>query len=177
VHYKNGEYIDANNPKKVFISRRHYKSQGRLAGLDMIASVLKKNGYVEIFPEKLTIEEQIKIFVNAENIVAEEGSALHMLDIIPSINAKVFLISRRRNYKTFMSLLSKVSSEVYLFDDVNVINSGERDANALSVSFTLHSLIYKLKENSFISNDEFSQTNLNSAIIDDISLFYKSKKT
>lgn len=171
--YDDGRYIDENSPKKVFVSRRNYKLKGRLAGLDSIANVLKRNGYEEVFTERLTLEEQIKIYINATHIVAEEGSALHTLDLIPKINAKVFLISRRRGYATFKSLIERVCSDLTLFDDVYTIDSGEREANAISVSFSLVNLVSQLKQMNFIKNDSISHTKINESIIDDISSFYQ----
>lgn len=173
--YDKGQYTDSSLPKKIFISRRFFKLKGRLAGLDSVADVLKKNDYTEVFPEKLSIEQQIKLFYNATHIIAEEGSALHTLDLIPEIKAKVFLISRRKNYPTFIDLIKRVSAETYIFDDVQIIDTELREANALSVSFSLHNLIHRLKEYSFITDDYFSQSALNNEIVKDITDFYKSK--
>lgn len=173
--YETEKYVDNNQPKKVFISRRHYKLKGRLAGLDAIADLLIKNNYIEIFPEKLSIEQQIKIFLNATHIIAEEGSALHTLDLIPEIQAKVFLISRRRNYSTFKDLINNVSSEMYVFDDVIAIDTELRDANALSISFSLPQMVHQLKEHRFILDDDISSSRINENIVNDISQFYKLK--
>ncbi len=175
--YNKGQYTDDNLPKKIFISRRFFKLKGRLAGLDVVAEVLKKNNYTEVFPEKLSLEQQIKLFYNASHIIAEEGSALHTLDLIPEIKAKVFLISRRKNYPTFIDLIKRVTSETYIFDDVQIINTELREANALSVSFSMHTLIHRLKEYSFITDDYFSQSELNNEILKDITEFYKSKES
>lgn len=173
--YENQKYTDDELPKKIFISRRYFKLKGRLAGLDVIADVLKRNGYVEVYPEKLSIEQQIKLFYNATHIVAEEGSALHTLDLIPKIDAKIFLISRRQNYPTFIDLVKRVSSEIFIFDDVMILDTELREANALSVSFSLHNIIHRLKEHSFIKDDYFSQSQLNNEIVKDITNFYKVK--
>ncbi|WP_225759645.1 DUF563 domain-containing protein [Leclercia sp. Marseille-Q4284] len=174
--YNKGQYTDDNSPKKIFISRRYFKLKGRLAGLDVVAELLKKNNYTEIFPEKLPLEQQIKLFYNATHIVAEEGSALHTLDLIPEIKAKIFLISRRKNYPTFIDLIKRVTPEIYTFDDVQIVDTELREANALSVSFSLNNLIHRLKEFSFITDDYFSQSELNDEIIKDITLFYKNKE-
>lgn len=173
--YKNGRYKDDSYPKKIFISRRFFKLKGRLAGLDAIAEILKSNDYTEVFPEKLSVEQQIKFFFNASHIVAEEGSALHTLDLIPELKAKIFLISRRKNYPTFKGLINRVTVESYFFDDVMTLDTEDREANALSVSFSLNSLIHRLKEASFISSDCFSQSHLNNEILKDIVGFYKVK--
>ncbi|HFR4111782.1 glycosyltransferase family 61 protein [Enterobacter vonholyi] len=174
--YEKGKYTDDSLPKKIFISRRFFKLKGRLAGLDVVTDVLKKNNYAEVFPEKLALEQQIKLFYNASHIIAEEGSALHTLDLIPEIKAKVFLISRRKNYPTFIDLIKRVTSESYIFDDVQILDTELREANALSVSFSLNSLIHRLKEYSFITDDNFSQSELNDEIVKDIAEFYKSKE-
>jgi capsular polysaccharide biosynthesis protein len=173
--YDKGKYTDDSLPKKIFVSRRHFKLKGRLAGLDFVADVLKKNNYTEVFPEKLSLEEQIKLFYNASHIIAEEGSALHTLDLIPEIKAKAFLISRRKNYPTFIDLIKRVTAETYIFDDVQIINTELREANALSVSFSLNNLIHRLKEHSFITDDNFSLSELNNEIVEDITDFYKNR--
>jgi hypothetical protein len=66
---------DHGSPKKVLIMRGLNKSRP-LHNAFEIQKALGEIGFVAIDPEELSIENQIKIFENAEVIVAQEGAAL-----------------------------------------------------------------------------------------------------
>lgn len=160
--------------EKVFLSRRGFRTKGRLAGMDAVANVLKENGYVEVFPENLSLEEQVNIVFNAEYIVAEEGSALHILDVMPSIKANFYLIGRRENYTGFEELIwSCVLGKVCSFYDVHTIDVGLNEANSMSISFNLLGLIRDLYSNKFIDNDILSLVDIDSCIVKDLVLNFK----
>ncbi len=63
-----------NWPKKVFL-RRDGKIR-RLMNQSEIETLLTKMGYVIVQPEKLSFHDQVKLFVNAREIVAPSGAAL-----------------------------------------------------------------------------------------------------
>ena len=62
-------------PSKVFLARGK-DSLRPMSNFEEIQSYLESLGYQTVFPEKLSLEEQIGIFVNVESLVAEGGAAL-----------------------------------------------------------------------------------------------------
>lgn len=155
--------------KKVFLSRRKYENSGRLAGMNFIGEILTKDGYKEVFPEELTLRKQMETIQNADYIVAEEGSAMHILDIMPSINANIFLIGRRRENTTFLKLARSVTSgDVYHFKDVYLLENQRSSANCLSVSFQIDQLIRQLHRAGFTTTDIFCIDDLHKSVVEDI---------
>ncbi len=72
-----------------------------------MCSLFEKNGFKVIYPEKISIKEQLKIYSDAEIIVFTEGSAIHTLQLLGNINAKVIIINRRKGvlYSKMATLL------------------------------------------------------------------------
>lgn len=71
-------------PKRIYISRR---KATKLRGYneEELVEIAKKFGFNEVFPETMSVAEQIALFNNAEAIVAPEGAALsNLLYIKPS---------------------------------------------------------------------------------------------
>lgn len=103
-------------PEYVFIARRK-ASKRRCFNEEECGEVLKKHGFVEIYPERLTLAEQIAIFNNAKIIVGATGAAFANM-IFCNINTNVVILT---NYKMPFPYFSSISSfvgnrVVYLFD-------------------------------------------------------------
>lgn len=62
-------------PKKVFLARGK-DSLRPMSNFNQVQQYLEGLGYVTVFPEKLSIEDQIELFTNIESLVAEGGAAL-----------------------------------------------------------------------------------------------------
>lgn len=62
--------------EKIYISRR-LNPRRRLPDFNSMESIAIKNGFQIIYPENLTLQQQIRVFVNAKYIVGEFGSGLH----------------------------------------------------------------------------------------------------
>ncbi|GIP39132.1 hypothetical protein J31TS4_24120 [Paenibacillus sp. J31TS4] len=61
--------------KRLYISRAH-AAQRRLINEEEIVRLLASYGFTTITPEYMTVDEQIRLFANAEAIVAPHGAAL-----------------------------------------------------------------------------------------------------
>lgn len=114
---------DSNMPKKIFVSRRSYSYRGRLSGMDYLAEALGSSGYEEIMPEKYSLESQLKIIYNAEEVVWEEGSAIHLLELIPRLQSSNTLIRRRSSGILQDVLLEVVGPGLGVWSSVETVSS------------------------------------------------------
>ena len=60
------------SPKKVFLARRN---QRRQYNQDEVFSVLERVGFVKIYPEDYSLEEQVRLFAGAEMLAGPSGAA------------------------------------------------------------------------------------------------------
>ena len=107
------------NPKiitrKIWLSRSNQKRR-LIKNEDEIVNFLIKRGYEVIYPDELSIIEQIKIFNNADTIISAHGAALTNL-MFANENAKILEIrifsDSVRN--AFFSLASEFNLKYYYF--------------------------------------------------------------
>lgn len=59
-------------PKRVFLARRN---QSREYNQDEVFSVLERAGFVKIYPEDFSLEEQVRLFANTEMVAGPSGAA------------------------------------------------------------------------------------------------------
>jgi hypothetical protein len=98
--------------KKVYVSRRYFALRGAFAEESYIEDFLQKNGFHIYYPEQHSISSQLSMYKGAEEIIFEEGTALHVLELLGHLDAHVSVICRRSlSNKIFKPLLiSKVKS-------------------------------------------------------------------
>jgi len=83
-------------PTKVYISRSNYFLRGSYAGETYIEKVLQQNGFTIFYPEKHSLKHQLNVYFNAQELLFSEGTAIHVLELLGNINAKVGVIRRRQ---------------------------------------------------------------------------------
>lgn len=105
--------IDNTKWKNVFISRKNYKLKGRIAGMDAFAEYLCSVGYKEICPEELPLREQLALMSSAENIIWEEGSAVHLMELLPKQASNAALIMRRPTNQNIQLFLQNKYDDLY----------------------------------------------------------------
>ena len=66
---------DRSLPRRIFISRKHCK-QRRISKEAEVESTLSSRGFRTIFLENLSIEDQARVFANAEIVIAPHGAGL-----------------------------------------------------------------------------------------------------
>jgi len=88
------DFKDNQSPPKICVLRGHLTA-GKIAGEAKVEEILVKAGYYALRPEKYSFSDQLKYYFNAKKIVFSEGSAIHMCDLLPYINADVAVINRR----------------------------------------------------------------------------------
>ncbi|WP_334019771.1 glycosyltransferase 61 family protein [Alteromonas sp. S015] len=98
-------------PEKVYVSRSQLSGrEGTFVGEKIIEQNLKRQGYYVIYPEKMSVFEQLQYYVSAKKIIFADGSAYHLFAIVVEETQDVFVIWRRKKHSDFdFQLLSKTN--------------------------------------------------------------------
>jgi hypothetical protein len=112
--------------ENVFVSRSRFKAH--LAGEIFLERALIECGFRTVYPELLPLEEQLYIYASASRLVFSEGSALHALQLLGSINSTVTVVVRRPNFKSSKHLIEpRVKQLQYLDPGVRLIHGSNRN--------------------------------------------------
>jgi len=153
----------SNYPEKLFVSRRNYKNFGRLAGMDYVCIELQKKGYFEFTPENYSIPQQLEFICSAKEIIWEEGSSIHLLEILPYLNSNQILLMRREltNFDYIKFVIEHKCQNLITYSNVSFINSSAAPHNRMS----------RLNDN--IEFSKFIETHTG-ALLDNLTLNYES---
>lgn len=80
--------------RKVFVSRRKVRPMQRVREISQVEEFLIGCGYQEFFPELASIATQLSVYAQATHLVFEAGSALHGLELLGDLQARVAVIRR-----------------------------------------------------------------------------------
>lgn len=88
------------NPKEdVYVSRaRLPASLSSLAGESYLEECFLKLGVKVIWPEKMTLRQQLQAYASARKLVFSEGSAIHGRQLLGKIKQDILVIERRKRY-------------------------------------------------------------------------------
>lgn len=133
--------------KKVYISRRNYKkrtakNEGRLE------NILEKRGWEIVYPEKLTIKEQLAKYASAETIFTISGSALHSILFLKNPSQR-FIVIPRNHSRSFNIIANKKSDNYY------ILNCKMKNLNGLTNERAIFALDAKEIEKYLIETDDF----------------------
>lgn len=83
----------------VYVSRRKFceSGGGSFVCEDVIEENLRNYGYDVIYPEELTVEQQLDVYNRCERLVFAKGSALHLFALVAREDQNVLIVSRRNN--------------------------------------------------------------------------------
>ncbi|MDD4556571.1 MAG: glycosyltransferase 61 family protein [Alphaproteobacteria bacterium] len=70
--------VEPKNVEKIYLSRTKLKKGTICFGEELIEKTFKENGYKIIYPEKISLKEQISYLNNAKEIAGLSGTALHL---------------------------------------------------------------------------------------------------
>lgn len=88
-------FRDNQLPKKILVKKSPVFIN-RIVGLTYFSKLLNQNGFFSFYPEHYSFEKQLAFIINAKKIVWEEGSACHIVDILPvMLKTRNFVIKRR----------------------------------------------------------------------------------
>lgn len=160
-----------NSTTKLFVSRSNFLNAGRTMGMGAIEDVFIKNGYTVIHPERLQMEDQICLYLNADSIVFEAGSAIHILDLLGILDADIIIFSRRgSDAKYWRDLYGVRATQLHVFDSVFPLNHYMNEAPGVGKSLIqIDHLINFFKKNEII----FNPNELISGILTHTSLDFK----
>lgn len=132
-------HIAAKMPEKVFYSRSHALRDGGVIGLQYFEEKLKKQGYVSIVPEEMTLKLQFAVAMHAKSIIFEEGSALHITDLLNNFGAHAFMMRRRAKAIDFeRALRPRAAAFLNLVSGSNVVQLPDRNGNMGVASLAMY---------------------------------------
>ena len=93
--------IAPKGPEKLYISRSRLSAgHGNLLGEEALETQLAAQGYTIFHPEKHGPRAQIEVYKAAKQIIAAEGSALHLLAMVARPEQQVAIVVRRPSSAT-----------------------------------------------------------------------------
>lgn len=131
-------------PKKLAVLRSHLQT-GRIVGERHLEDHLKEAGYFLFRPEDFGLIEQINFYRAADSVIFSEGSAIHGLDVAPSIAAKAIVLMRRTGSRIGKDTLEPRCAHYHEFDEVTAITTlSSKGGNDLSV-VPIHSFVERIR--------------------------------
>tara|TARA_B100000378_G_scaffold40309_2_gene30121 strand:+ start:8 stop:1108 length:1101 start_codon:yes stop_codon:yes gene_type:complete len=126
-------------PRKIFYSRSHTLNDGGVIGIQYFEDRLRQQGYVSVVPEEMSLKMQFAFAMEAESIVFEEGSALHITDILNDVGARAFMLRRRSKATDFeRALRPRVASFYNLVGSNNILQLPDRNGNMGVASLSMY---------------------------------------
>ena len=129
--------VDESSTKKIYVSRRswihgdfsnigtNYTTRRKMVNEDAFVEMLTEHGYVEVFPETMTMKEKISLFKNAEKVIGAFGGGIcNVLFSKPSCELIAIASPHFLNVnERFKFSLNQVNLKI--FDDVKNVENGE----------------------------------------------------
>lgn len=110
---------DVNKPRKIYVSRTAFTLRGAFAGESVLEAYFESQGFYILKPEALSLQQQLSYYKSADIVIFAEGAALHVLELLGHIAAKIVIIQRRKlAAKMFIPLLQSRCKEVVSFSEL-----------------------------------------------------------
>lgn len=107
-----------NLPKRIYVTKSSHRHSGSYLGESLIERTLIQAGFSVIRPEDESVPRMARMLANADIAVFCEGSAIHTLELIGRVKARVFVVGRRVGaLKRFGPLLSAIASEWEIYEE------------------------------------------------------------
>lgn len=158
IHARFGRDVEPEGPEKLYISRSALGlGKGGLLGENHLEDLLKEEGYEIFHPEKHDFNTQIARYKAAKQVIAADGSALHLFAMVGRPDQSVAMILRRisgatgnlaKHVESFCGRKPLIVSALR----TEWIRAGQTTTNRMSVGELDHGEIAKaLIEGGFIS--------------------------
>lgn len=155
------------------------KYAGKLAGELYIEKYLQACGVKIVYPEQLTVYEQVTIFKNADLIIMLEGSACHTLQLLGKTDCDLFIIKRRHIIKINTVIKqrcnAKFNNTAYNFLEKGFNTIGQLDQNwgicAYPIDLIKEITMEIMKYDSPIKEQQISEKEYNEIVQNDIAEF------
>ncbi len=101
--------IEPDGPTHVYVSRTRFNGNGGVLAEAAIERNMVANGYTPVYPEKMSVEQQLKLFKAARKVVGLDSSAFHMFGFVarPDQEAAIIL---RRSHDAYLHLVAQLES-------------------------------------------------------------------
>lgn len=109
--------------RKIFISRRNNKTK-RLVNEDKIAQLFSEYGFDIIYPEEISLEEQIKIYMHTKYFACTTGAALTNIIYAPSSAHVICIIPREYGFCLY-STIAHLLGQRCTFLNAKVVSKNE----------------------------------------------------
>lgn len=98
IHSRFAQDVKPDGPERLYISRSALGlGKGGLLGEEHLETLLADEGYEIFHPQKHDMQTQLARYKAARNVVAADGSALHMYAMVGGPEQKVAMILRRQS--------------------------------------------------------------------------------
>ena len=94
------------------------------------------NGYAVFRPEEHPIRDQMIHYLNASEIVFSEGSAIHLIDIMPRLKARVAVVARRERTLLPRTSLIRKCVELQIYTDCIALGHPYRPQLGVAMGLT-----------------------------------------
>ena len=119
-----GVLPDKHLPAKIYVSRTPFLLRGSFAGERYVEQCFTQQGYTVFRPEQHSLHEQLGYYKSAREIVLAEGAALHVMELLGEIPARITVLQRRNNSDSlFGPLLNARCNNVDFFGNLKVLPS------------------------------------------------------
>jgi len=100
-------------PRRLYLSRRHWRIGGRqLVNRDELAPLLAAEGFVEISPEQRPLAQQAALLSEAEVVIADEGSAAHLMVFAPP-SARLLVLGATTQRNPYHVAVAELRGQAY----------------------------------------------------------------
>lgn len=101
--------VPAGEIKDVYISRTRFNGKGGIINEQLLEDNLTAQGYTAIYPEKLSIHEQLSVFKGARRIVGLDSSAFHVLGFVADPRQRIGILLRR-NHPAYHHIVQQIEA-------------------------------------------------------------------
>jgi hypothetical protein len=115
----------SNDGSRLFVSRAGLP-KGRIAGEAYLETILAQVGFEVFRPELVSLEEQMMRYRKADHLLFSEGSAIHGLQLLGSIPARVTVICRRQGHRIAQPAIQARARSLDYIDCVDGLVYGAR---------------------------------------------------
>ncbi len=159
---RNGLVQTDTKHKKIAILRGHLGGRHYVAEQHLQA-YLAKQGYSIFRPEKHPLSKQLNFITNAEKIIISDGSACHLFDMLPPVNAEVVFLARSKFSRLGKTSIKTKAKRFFSFTKVTTLivplssNGKRRKVKALLFA-PLPEVVHFLKAKGFLPDSAPAMT-------------------
>lgn len=110
--------------QKLFLSRKSNYSQ-RLSNETQVAALFQSYGFKVIYPEELSLKEQVELFARASIVVGTTGAALTNIIYCPPGTTLVSIIPREYNFNVYSTIAYNMGLRA-LYLDAKILKRGRK---------------------------------------------------